>query len=75
MSPLTIFGQLADFWVSGVPHTSESATQVGSRPGLGGARTHLLKAGSSLTAGEYADSVRESIHAVESVARVAYRRG
>ncbi|TLX12084.1 hypothetical protein FFR93_16055 [Rhizobium sp. MHM7A] len=39
------------------------------RPGLGGARVHLLKAGSSLTAGEYADSVRESIHAVESVAR------
>jgi hypothetical protein len=36
---------------------------------LGGGRSHLLKAGSELTAGRYADSVRESIHAVESVAR------
>jgi hypothetical protein len=46
-----------------------SALEVTSRPGLGGARAHLLKAGSSLTTGQYADSVRESIHAVESVAR------
>ncbi|ANM12457.1 MULTISPECIES: hypothetical protein [unclassified Rhizobium] len=46
-----------------------TALDAMSRPGLGGARIHLLKAGSSLTAGEYADSVRESIHAVESVAR------
>ncbi|KQQ73647.1 hypothetical protein ASF70_07495 [Rhizobium sp. Leaf321] len=39
------------------------------RPGFGGGRAHLLKAGSALTSGQFADSVRESIHAVESVAR------
>jgi hypothetical protein len=32
-----------------------------------GARTHLRKAASALTAGNYADSVRESIHAVEAL--------
>src|SRR4051812_47277405 len=32
-----------------------------------GARAHLRSAASNLTAGEFADSVRESIHAVESV--------
>ena len=37
--------------------------------GFGGATQHLLKAGSLLTASHYADSIRESIHAVESVAR------
>lgn len=34
-----------------------------------GARAHLSNAAAQLTAGEYADSVRESIHAVESVSR------
>jgi hypothetical protein len=34
-----------------------------------GARAHLRSAASNLTAGEFADSVRESIHAVESVCR------
>src|SRR5258708_18786616 len=34
-----------------------------------GARAHLSKAASHLTAGAYADSVRESIHAVEAVGR------
>lgn len=34
-----------------------------------GARSHLVAAGSQLTKGDYAGSVRESIHAVESVAR------
>ena len=34
-----------------------------------GARAHLGKAASHLTAGAYADSVRESIHAVEAVGR------
>jgi AbiJ N-terminal domain 4 len=34
-----------------------------------GARTHLRNAASHLTAGHYADSVRESIHAVEAVGR------
>ncbi|MEQ1889752.1 MAG: hypothetical protein ABL951_11325 [Alphaproteobacteria bacterium] len=35
-----------------------------------GARAHLRMAGEQLTAGNCADSIRESIHAVESVARV-----
>jgi hypothetical protein len=34
-----------------------------------GARDHLRKAAEELTAGRYPDSIRESIHAVESVAR------
>lgn len=34
-----------------------------------GAREHLRKAAEALTSGEYANSIRESIHAVESVAR------
>ena len=33
-----------------------------------GARSHLQTAGSELTAGDYTSSIRESIHAVESVA-------
>jgi hypothetical protein len=35
-----------------------------------GARTHLQNAARELSAGNYADSVRETIHAVEAVARV-----
>ena len=35
-----------------------------------GARAHLRNAAQHLTAGEFADSVRESIHAVEATARV-----
>ena len=35
-----------------------------------GARVHLRSAGSELTDGRYGPSIRESIHAVESVARV-----
>lgn len=35
-----------------------------------GAETHLREAGVQINAGEWAESVRESIHAVESVARV-----
>ncbi len=35
-----------------------------------GAETHLREAGTQINAGEWAESVRESIHAVESVARV-----
>jgi len=35
-----------------------------------GARAHLRNAGSELTAGEYGPSIRESIYAVEAVARV-----
>ncbi|UWU21090.1 hypothetical protein N2601_17860 [Rhizobium sp. CB3060] len=40
-----------------------------TKPSLGGARSHLLKAGSLLTSGDFAGSVRESIHSVESTAR------
>jgi hypothetical protein len=35
-----------------------------------GARAHLRNAASELTAGNYGENIRESIHAVESVARV-----
>lgn len=37
---------------------------------LSGARAHLLNAGAHLTAGRWADCIRESVHAVESVARI-----
>ncbi|WP_421365930.1 AbiJ-NTD4 domain-containing protein [Agrobacterium tumefaciens] len=37
--------------------------------GMDGARSHLRNAMINLTAGAWADSIRESIHAVESVAR------
>jgi hypothetical protein len=40
-----------------------------------GARAHLSKAAQHLTSGEVADSIRESIHAVESVARVIEPQG
>ncbi len=36
--------------------------------GMAGARTHLLDAGTKINAGDWAGSVRDSIHAVESVA-------
>lgn len=35
-----------------------------------GARQHLREAGSSLSLGNFADSIRHSVHAVESVARI-----
>jgi hypothetical protein len=35
-----------------------------------GARTHLRNAAAQLSSGQYADSVRESVHAVEATARV-----
>lgn len=42
------------------------ATEVG---GFEGGRSHLLRAASALSAGDFSSSVRESIHAVEAVAR------
>jgi len=42
---------------------------------LNGARNHLRKAGEALTSGSFADSVRESIHSVESVARTLETSG
>jgi hypothetical protein len=44
----------------------QRALDCTSRSGINGARAHLRAAGSSLTSGLWADSVRESIHAVES---------
>jgi hypothetical protein len=41
-----------------------------SAHGLNGARTHLRTAAERLNEGNYADSIRESIHAVEAVARI-----
>ena len=43
--------------------------------GYSGAETHLREAGVQINAGEWAESVRESIHAVESVARQLDPRG
>jgi hypothetical protein len=37
--------------------------------GLAGAREHLKSASAELSAGNFADSIRESIHAVESIVR------
>lgn len=51
-------------------HTVEQAFADLSQTEFNGARAHLLKAATELTAGNAADSIRESIHAVESVAKV-----
>jgi len=48
----------------------QSAVAETSKSKLEGARTHLLEAASRATAGEFAESVRHSISAVESVACV-----
>ena len=45
------------------------AISLAGETGLDGARTHLRGAGGAINRGDYAGSVRESIHAVESVAR------
>lgn len=47
----------------------QTALNVLSAKGMGGARSHIINAGSALTAGNFTDSIRESIHAVESTAR------
>jgi len=49
--------------------TIQRALDTLASAGLGGARAHLKAAGQQVTIGEYADSIRESITAVESVAR------
>ena len=65
---------------SGPPTILPAATQQEGRTltdalrqlkegGYSGAQTHLQEAGVLINAGEWADSVRESIHGVESVAR------
>jgi len=47
-----------------------NALSAVGNPQFAGARTHLKNAASNLTQGKYSDSVRESISAIESVARV-----
>lgn len=49
--------------------TAEHAFAAVSTGGYAGAQAHLRTAAEELTAGHYADSIRESIHAVEAVAR------
>lgn len=48
--------------------TFERAIRDATQEGFVGARAHLKSAAEHCTAGRFADSVRESIHAVESVA-------
>lgn len=48
-----------------------AAMQSAGDAGAHAARSHLKAAGSALAAGNWVDSVRESIHAVESIARLA----
>jgi hypothetical protein len=43
---------------------------ISRRPALSGSREHLKSASAELSAGNFSDSIRESIHAVESVVRV-----
>lgn len=47
----------------------QQAIKTVHQGGMTGAATHLRKAAKSINVGEHADSIRESIHAVESVAR------
>ena len=47
-----------------------AAMGVLAESGMDGARAHLLKAAGAINEGRFADAVRESIHAVESVAKV-----
>lgn len=47
----------------------QQAIEATRHGGMNGAATHLRKAGQRINEREYADSIRESIHAVESVAR------
>jgi hypothetical protein len=56
--------------------TDEEATTVNKAfvdlkaSGLSGAREHLKSASAELSAGNFSDSIRESVHAVESIVRV-----
>jgi len=50
-----------------------TAFETLSEAGFDGARTHLQQAAECVNAGDYAGCVRESIHAVESVARLLDR--
>ncbi|UXS31910.1 hypothetical protein FY152_07360 [Agrobacterium tumefaciens] len=54
--------------------TAQRALDELKAAGMDGARSHLRNAMINLTAGAWADSIRESIHAVESVARTIAAR-
>lgn len=60
---------IAPFATEAEAATAEKALYELKSAAMDGARTHLRKAMSELTAGSWAGSIRESIHAVESVAR------
>ena len=49
--------------------TIKSAIETTQDAGFMNVRTHLLQSSSALSEGRFADSVRESIHAVEGIAR------
>lgn len=53
----------------------EAALEASEKGGYLGARAHLVRAGGLLSQGSWADSVRESIHAVESVTRIISGEG
>ena len=53
----------------------ETALESAKSAGYSGARVHLVRAGEALAQGAWADSVRESIHAVESVTRIISSEG
>lgn len=62
--PPTIMPRATDQEGTAIVHALSALEKAGLR----GARIHLIQAGEQLNAGEYAAAVRESIHAVESVA-------
>ena len=69
---LAIVERIWTFVPSAIPEqrkSVEKALLVLSDGPFGGARTHLRKSADCINAGDYPGSVRESIHAVESVAR------
>jgi len=50
-------------------------TDLRAASGLAGSREHLKAASAELSAGNFSDSIRESVHAVESVVRVLEPHG
>lgn len=65
-----VLGRTSIMPISGPEEAQGVLTAFEELRGYAGARSHLKRAAELLTAGSYADAVRESIHAVESVARL-----
>ena len=63
--PVTIYPVVTETEVEAIPKTRKQLLENSFL----GAETHLRKAADFLHQGEYADSIRESMHVVESVAR------